>query len=125
MFEGERAYGGEIFKCTEHSERLKSRRRPSTSTIPYSVAEIDAAKRLVLEKNGQKDAYVRPVAWRGSEMMGVSAQNNTIHLAIATWQWPSYFDPVQRLKGIRLDLADYRRPDPTTAPCAPRPPAST
>ncbi len=59
---------------------------------------------------------MRPVAWRGSEMMGVSAQNNKIHLAIATWQWPSYFDPVQRLKGIRLDLADYRRPDPKTAP---------
>ena len=78
----------------------------------------------MLDKNGQQDAYVRPVAWRGSEMMGVSAQNNTIHLAIATWQWPSYFDPVQRLKGIRLDLADFRRPDPATAPCAPRPPAS-
>jgi branched-chain amino acid aminotransferase len=71
---------------------------------------------LVLEKNGQKDAYVRPIAWRGSEMMGVSAQNNKIHLAIATWQWPSYFDPVQRLHGIRLDLAEYRRPDPATAP---------
>jgi len=84
--------------------------------IPWSVAEIDAAKRLVLEKNGKKDAYVRPVAWRGSEMMGVSAQDNTIHLAIATWEWPSYFDPEQRLKGIRLDLADYRRPDPKTAP---------
>ena len=84
--------------------------------IPYSVAEIDAAKRLVLEKNGQTDAYVRPVAWRGSEMMGVSAQNNKIHLAIATWEWPSYFDPAQRLKGIRLDLAEYRRPDPATAP---------
>jgi branched-chain amino acid aminotransferase len=61
---------------------------------------------------------VRPVAWRGSEMMGVAAQNNTIHFAIATWQWPSYFDPAQRLKGIRLDLADYRRPDPATAPCS-------
>ena len=70
-----------------------------------------------MEKNGQKEAYVRPVAWRGSEMMGVSAQNNTIHLAIASWEWPSYFDPEQRLKGIRLDLADYRRPDPKTAPC--------
>ena len=70
----------------------------------------------MLEKNGQKDAYVRPVAWRGSEMMGVSAQNNKIHLAIATWEWPSYFDPAQRLKGIRLDLAEYRRPDPATAP---------
>ena len=107
VFEGERAYGGEIFKCTEHSERLKKSAQTLDFEIPYSVAEIDAAKRLVLEKNGQKDAYVRPVAWRGSEMMGVSAQNNKIHLAIATWQWPSYFDPVQRLKGIRLDLADY------------------
>src|SRR5262245_23988544 len=84
--------------------------------IPLNRGEIDAAKRLVLEKNGQKDAYVRPIAWRGSEQMGVSAQNNKIHLAIATWQWPSYFDPVQRLKGIRLDLAEYRRPDPATAP---------
>ena len=116
VFEGERAYGGEIFKCTEHSERLKRSAQTLDFEIPYSVAEIDAAKRLVLEKNGQKDAYVRPIAWRGSEMMGVSAQNNKIHLAIATWQWPSYFDPVQRLKGIRLDLADYRRPDPATAP---------
>jgi branched-chain amino acid aminotransferase len=85
--------------------------------IPFSVAEIDAAKKLVLEKNGKKEAYIRPVAWRGSEMMGVSAQNNKIHLAIASWEWPSYFDPEQRLKGIRLDLAEYRRPDPRTAPC--------
>ena len=117
VFEGERAYGGQIFKCTEHSERLKRSANILDFEIPYSVAEIDAAKKLVVEKNGKKDAYVRPVAWRGSEMMGVSAQNNTIHLAIASWEWPSYFDPAQRLKGIRLDLADYRRPDPKTAPC--------
>jgi branched-chain amino acid aminotransferase len=116
VFEGERAYGGEIFKSTEHSERLKRSGEILDFTIPFSIQEIDAAKRLVLEKNGQKDAYVRPIAWRGSEMMGVSAQQNTIHLAIATWEWPSYFDPAQRLKGIRLDLADYRRPDPKTAP---------
>jgi branched-chain amino acid aminotransferase len=116
VFEGERAYGGEIFKCTEHSERLRESARWLDFEIPYSVAEIDAAKRLVLEKNGQRDAYVRPVAWRGSEMMAVSAQNTTIHLAIGTWEWPSYFDPAQRLKGIRLDLADYRRPDPATIP---------
>jgi branched-chain amino acid aminotransferase len=117
VFEGERAYGGDIFKCTEHSERLKRSAQVLDFEIPYSVAEIDAAKRLVLEKNGMTDAYVRPVAWRGSEMMGVSAQANTIHLAIATWEWPSYFDPAERLKGIRLDLAEYRRPDPRTAPC--------
>ena len=117
VFEGERSYGGEIFKCSEHSERLKHSAQALDFEIPYSVAEIDAAKCLVLEKNGQKDAYIRPVAWRGSEMMGVSAQNNKIHLAIAAWQWPSYFDPAERLKGIRLDLAEYRRPDPKTAPC--------
>jgi branched-chain amino acid aminotransferase len=116
VFEGERAYDGAIFKCTEHSERLIASGRILDFEIPYSAAEIDAAKRLVLEKNSQTDAYIRPVAWRGSEMMGVSAQSNTIHLAIACWQWPSYFDPAQRLKGIRLDLADYRRPDPRTAP---------
>ncbi len=116
VFEGERAYGGEIYKITEHSERLKHSAQMLDFEIPYSVAEIDAAKRLVLEKNGQKNAYVRPIAWRGSEMMGVSAQNNKIHLAVATWEWPSYFDPAQRLKGIRLDLAEYRRPDPRTAP---------
>src|SRR3954451_5379073 len=116
VFEGERAYGGEIFKGTEHSERLKRSANILDFEIPYSVAEIDAAKRLVLEKNGQQDAYVRPLAWRGSEMMGVSGQENAIHLAIATWEWPSYFDPVQKMKGIRIDLADYRRPDPATAP---------
>jgi branched-chain amino acid aminotransferase len=117
VFEGERAYGGEIFECTKHSERLIRSGEYLDMQIPYSTAEIDAAKRLVLDRNGQPDAYIRPVAWRGSEMMGVSAQQNKIHLAIASWEWPSYFDPVQRLKGIRLDLAEYRRPDPATAPC--------
>jgi branched-chain amino acid aminotransferase len=117
VFEGERAYGGTVFKGTEHSERLKNSANILDFEIPFSVAEIDAAKALVLERNGLGDAYVRPIAWRGSEQLGVSAQHNTIHLAIATWQWPSYFDPEQRLRGIRLDLADYRRPDPKTAPC--------
>jgi branched-chain amino acid aminotransferase len=116
VFEGERAYGGVIFKSLEHSERLKRSAQIMDFEIPYTVAEIEAAKRLVLERNNQKDAYVRAIAWRGSEQLGVSAQNNTIHLAIATWEWPSYFDPAQRLKGIKLDFADYRRPDPKTAP---------
>ncbi|MBN8957883.1 MAG: branched-chain amino acid aminotransferase [Rhizobiales bacterium] len=116
VFEGERAYGGDIFKCTQHSERLIRSGKVLDFDIPYSAAEIDAAKRLVLKTNGQTDAYVRPIAWRGSEMMGVSGQQNKIHLAIATWEWPSYFDPAERLKGIRLALADYRRPDPKTAP---------
>ena len=116
VFEGERAYGGEIYKSTEHSERLRRSAQVLDFEIPYTVAEIDEAKRLVLKKNGQADAYVRPIAWRGSEMMGVSAQDNAIHLAIATWEWPSYFDPAQKMKGIRLDMAEYRRPDPATAP---------
>lgn len=116
VFEGERAYGGEIFKSIEHAERLKKSAEILDFEIPYTVAEIDAAKRLVLEKNGQRDAYLRPVAWRGSEMMGVSAQHNKIHLAIASWEWPSYFDPAQKMKGIRIDMAEYRRPDPATAP---------
>ena len=117
VFEGERAYGGEIFKLHRAYRAAARSAQILDFEIPYSVAEIDAAKQLVLEKNGQQDAYVRPIAWRGCEMMGVSAQNNKIHLAIATWEWPSYFDPGQRLKGIRLDLAEYRRPDPRTAPC--------
>ena len=118
VFEGERAYGGEIFKSTEHSERLKKSGQILDFEIPYTVAEIDAAKRLVLQKNGMQDAYLRPVAWRGSEMMGVAAQANKIHLAIAAWEWPSYFDPAQKMKGIRIDMAEYRRPDPATAPRA-------
>ncbi|MVA99462.1 branched-chain amino acid aminotransferase [Nitratireductor sp. CAU 1489] len=117
VFEGERAYGGEIFKLTEHSERLHESARFLGFTIPWSVAEIDGACRELLRMQGLSDAYVRPIAWRGSEQMGVSAQNNRINCAIAIWQWPSYFDPEQKLKGIRLDIAEYRRPDPRTAPC--------
>ena len=115
VFEGERAYGGEVFKSIEHSERLKRSGQIMDFEIPYSVAR-SKPQGLVLEKNNPKDAYVRAIAWRGSEQLGVSAQNNKIHLAVATWEWPSYFDPAQRLKGIRLDLAEYRRPDPKTAP---------
>jgi len=116
VFEGERAYGGEIFKLTQHTERLHESARLLGFTIPWSVADIDNACNQLLAKQGFSDAYVRPIAWRGSEMMGVSAQKNRINLAIAIWQWPSYFDPEQRLRGIRLDMADWRRPDPRTAP---------
>ena len=116
VFEGERAYGGEVFKSSQHSERLIESGRILDFEVPFNVAQIDAAKALVLAKNSFADAYVRPIAWRGSEMMGVSAQHNKIHLAIAAWDWPSYFDPAQRMKGIRLDIAEYRRPDPATAP---------
>jgi branched-chain amino acid aminotransferase len=116
VFEGERAYGGRIFKSAEHSRRLKDSARILDFEIPWTVDHIDAAKAEVLKRNGFTDAYVRPIAWRGSEMMGVAAQHNTIHLGIAAWDWPSYFDPEQRMRGIRLDIADYRRPDPATAP---------
>ena len=116
VFEGERAYGGQVFKSTEHSERLRRSAEILDFEIPFSVAEIDAAKQLVIDANSLQDAYLRPIAWRGSEMMGVSAPNNTIHLAVAAWNWPSYFDPAEKLRGIRIDLADYRRPDPRTIP---------
>ena len=116
VFEGERAYGGEIFRLTEHTQRLHESARLLDFTIPYSVEEIDNACRELLVLNRMSDAYLRPVAWRGSEMMGVSAQSNRINVAVAVWEWPSYFNPEQRLKGIRLDLAEWRRPDPRTAP---------
>jgi branched-chain amino acid aminotransferase len=116
VFEGERAYGGEIFKLTEHSERLVEGGRTMDFEIPYSVAEIDQACRDVVKANNLVDCYVRPIAWRGSEQMGVSAQQAKIHLAVAAWDWGSYFPMEQRLKGIRLTWAQYRRPDPRTAP---------
>jgi branched-chain amino acid aminotransferase len=116
VFEGERAYGGVIFKSTEHSERFRRSAQILDFEIPYSVAELDAAKKAVVDANGYQSCYVRPVAWRGSEMMAVAAQNSTIHVAIAVWEWPSMFDVATKMKGIRLDIADYRRPDPQTAP---------
>lgn len=116
VFEGERAYNGSIFKLREHTERLHYSAELMGFEIPYSVQEVDDACIATLERQGLTDAYIRPIAWRGSEMMGVSAQNNRINLAIAAWEWPSYFSPEERLKGIRLDMAKYRRPDPKTAP---------
>jgi len=116
VFEGERAYGGKIFKSTEHSIRLHKSAEIMDFTIPYSVEELNAAKDKVVELNGGGDQYVRPVAWRGSEMMAVAAQHNRIHVAIATWAWPSMFDPETKMKGIKLDIAEYRRPDPACAP---------
>ncbi|MDR6757741.1 branched-chain amino acid aminotransferase [Mycoplana sp. BE70] len=117
VFEGERAYGGQIFKLTEHNRRLHRSAEVLGFKIPYSVEELDAASIELLKRQGFSEAYVRPIAWRGSEMMGVSAQNNRINVAIAIWQWGSYFNPAEKLKGIRLDIAEYRRPDPKTAPC--------
>ena len=117
VFEGERAYGGEIFHLTKHTERLHKSADYLGFKIPYSVQEIDDACRETLRLQGLSNAYVRPIAWRGSEMMGVSAQSNRINVAIAVWDWPSYFDPEQKMKGIRLDIADWKRPAPDTIPC--------
>jgi branched-chain amino acid aminotransferase len=116
VFEGERAYGGVVFKLEEHTKRLHESARLLGFDIPYSAETINKATAELLVRQNMIDAYVRPVAWRGSEMMGVSAQNNTIHCAIAVWDWPSYFKPEERLKGIRLDMAKYKRPDPATEP---------
>lgn len=116
VFEGERAYGGRFFKLTEHNQRLHKSAEILGFKIPYSVEELDAATVELLKRQGFSEAYARPIAWRGSEMMGVSAQNNRINVAIAIWQWGSYFNPAEKLKGIRLDIAEYRRPDPKTAP---------
>jgi len=117
VFEGERAYGGEIFELTKHTERLHDSAKYLGFEIPWTVEEIDNACKETLKRQGLQNAYVRPIAWRGSEMMGVSAQDNKINLAIAVWDWPSYFDPEQKMKGIRLDIAEWKRPDPATIPC--------
>ncbi|HEU5285425.1 MAG TPA: branched-chain amino acid aminotransferase [Sphingomicrobium sp.] len=116
VFEGQRAYGGTIFKLTEHSQRLHKSARILGFEIPWSVEEVDAACIAVLEANKLVDAYMRPVAWRGSEQMGVTARGTKPHLAIAAWEWGKYFDPKLAEKGIRLDIARYRRPAPYTAP---------
>jgi branched-chain amino acid aminotransferase len=116
VFEGQRAYGGKIFKLTEHSERLKKSARLLGFEIPWSVEEIDAACIQVLDKSGLTNAYMRPVAWRGSEQMGVSPKGSKPHLAIACWEWGKYFDPALMEKGIRMEIAPWRRPAPYTAP---------
>ena len=116
VFEGERAYGGRIFKSEEHSRRFKASAEMLDFEIPYSIEALNAAKQLVVDRNGFQSCYVRPVAWRGSEMMAVAAQHATINVAIATWDWPSMFDVEEKMRGVRLDIADYRRPDPQTAP---------
>ena len=117
VFEGQRAYGGEVFKLREHTERLIESGKTLDFTIPYSVEEINEACRQVLTKNNLVDAYMRPVAWRGSEELSVPGRNNTVHLAIAAWVWPSYFSVEEKLKGIRLQWSKWKRPSPETIPC--------
>ena len=116
VFEGERVYDGRIFKLTEHTERLFHSAKRLDMEIPYSVAEIDDACKTVVSDLGIKDGYVRPIAWRGSELMGVSAQQTKIHAAVAVWEWPAYFTPEARMEGIRMEWSKWKRPDPETIP---------
>jgi branched-chain amino acid aminotransferase len=116
VFEGERAYGGRIFKSREHSERLLQSGRLIDFEIPWTVEQIEAAKAEVLAANGLTDAYVRAVAWRGSgEDMGVAARRNPVRMAIAAWEWGAYYGDA-RTRGAKLDIAKWRRPAPDTAP---------
>ena len=112
VFEGERVYHGVIFKHDEHVARLFNSAKLLDMTIPFKPAEVSEAARHLVVKQGIREGYVRPVVWRGSEMMAVSAQQTTIHVAIACWEWPSYF----KGESVRLDLADWRRPSADSAP---------
>ena len=116
VFEGERLYNGRIYKLAEHTARLFESARILGMTIPYTAAEIDTACYAPAESQGIVDGYVRPVVWRGSEQMAVAAPDSTVHVAIAVWQWPSYFDAAEKLKGIRLEISRWKRPAPDTAP---------
>lgn len=116
VFEGVRMYGGKIFKLREHSERLINSAKIMGFEIPFSVEQIDQACVDACAVNSITDGYLRPIAWRGSEMMGVAAQKNTIHLAVAAWEWPSYFSPEARAMGISLKTSKWRRPPPESAP---------
>ena len=116
VFEGERMYNGQIFKLTEHTNRLFRSAEVLDFKIPFTVAQINDACKETCVRNGLTEAYVRPLAWRGSEQVSVPAQNTTVHVAIAVWDWPSYFDAETKAKGIRLCWAPYKRPSPETAP---------
>lgn len=115
VFEGNRAYEGNIFRLTDHSHRLINSARLMGFEIPYSLEQIDEACEDALTRAGLGDAYIRPFAWRGSDMMGVASKNNQIHFAVACWHWGNYFP--DKMKGIRLCLSDWRRPSPETIPC--------
>ena len=116
VFEGERVYDGDIFKLDEHTSRFFHSARRMGFEIPYSEKEINEASNKIVLTQNVKNGYVRPVAWRGSEMMAISAQQTKIHVAIATWEWGSYFDPKLKLEGIKLNISNWRRPAPNTIP---------
>ncbi len=116
VFEGERVYDGEIFKLEEHTERLFHSAKRMGIVVPYTQEEINKACKNIVNTQKVKNGYVRPLIWRGSEMMAISAQKNKIHVAIATWEWGSYFDPKLKLEGIKLNISSWRRPAPNTIP---------
>ena len=116
VFEGERVYGGHVFRSRAHTDRLLNSARIMGMEIPYTAERLEAAKREVLGACGLEDAYLRPIAWRGSEMMGVSAQDTTTHVAIAAWHWGAYFGDGSEMAGIRMKTGRYRRPGPDCAP---------
>jgi branched-chain amino acid aminotransferase len=116
VFEGVRVYDGKIFKLEEHTERLYYSAKRMGIKVPYSQKEINDASKNIVNIQKVQDGYVRPIIWRGSEMMAISAQKNKIHVAIATWEWGSYFDPKLKLKGIKLNISSWRRPSPNSVP---------
>ena len=116
VFEGERVYDGEIFKLEEHTERLFYSAKRMGIDVPYTQEEINDASKNIINIQKVMNGYIRPVIWRGSEMMAISAQKNKIHVAIATWEWGSYFDPKLKLNGIKLDISNWRKPAPNTIP---------
>ncbi len=117
VFEGERVYGGKVFKLREHSQRLIDSGKILGFDVPMTAEEIDRATNETVAANKMKDGYVRPIAWRGAEQMGVAAQQTKIHVAIAVWEWGAYFGDEAKMKGLKLCMAKYRRPDPATSPC--------
>ena len=116
VFEGERVYDGSIFKLEEHTTRLFYSAKRMGITIPYSEKEINNACKKIISVQNIQDGYVRPMAWRGSEMMAISAQQTKIHVAVATWDWGSYFDPKLKVNGIRMNISSWRKPPPNTIP---------
>lgn len=116
VFEGERAYGGQVFEGPAHTKRLRRSCEILDFSLPYSDEDVEAAKAAVLNANNIVDGYVRAFCWRGSEMMAVSAQQTKIHVGVAAWEWPSYFDPETKMQGITLDIAQWKRPSPESAP---------
>jgi branched-chain amino acid aminotransferase len=118
VFEGERVYGGQVFALREHSQRLIDSAKLLGFQIPWNLQQIEEATNQTVRAMGISDGYVRPVAWRGPEQMGVSAQATKIHMAIAAWVWPAYFSPEAKMRGIRMQMSKWARPAPNTAPTA-------